>query len=273
LKGYQVESPLSFSELQKKYEENTEDLNVAGQYASRLLQFRKKQEAREIALAVLNKDPKQAQAALTIARLELLSEDRDAALTVLQPALDLNAPDIEVLELTGDILIYQDKFEQALKLYEAGHLKYPYQTKWLKGLAIIYQNLDDSQHLEETLIKLVHLDPANENSMKLLMKLSLDQKKYQQALQWGQAALQINVLDPETHRQLAETALKLNQTKIAVRELKMVLHLDEKNQDLRFLLAETLLNSGKTQEARTELDLLLQQNPDHVQALNLIKKL
>jgi len=41
LKGYQVESPLSFSELQKKYEENTEDLNVAGQYASRLLQFRK----------------------------------------------------------------------------------------------------------------------------------------------------------------------------------------------------------------------------------------
>ena len=109
--------------------------------------------------------------------------------------------------------------------------------------------------------------------MKLLMKLFLDQKKYEQALHWGQAALYIDVLDPETHQQLAETALKLNQTDVAVRELKMVLHLDEKNEDLRFLLAETLVNSGKTEEALTELNLLLQQNPAHVQALKLKKKL
>ncbi|WP_299464974.1 tetratricopeptide repeat protein [uncultured Gimesia sp.] len=273
LQGYQTESPLSFSDLQKKYEQDKSNLNIAGQYAYRLLQFRKKQEARELALAVLSKDPKQAQAALTIARLELLAEDRNAALNVLQPALNLEAPDKEILELAGKILIQQGKFKEALKLYQTGHEKYPYQTEWLEGLSVIYQNLDDAKKLEETLIKLVHLDPANEDSMKLLMKLFLDQKKYEQALHWGQAALYIDVLDPETHQQLAETALKLNQTDVAVRELKMVLHLDEKNEDLRFLLAETLVNSGKTEEALTELNLLLQQNPAHVQALKLKKKL
>ena len=273
LKGYETESPLSFSDLQKKYEHDKTDLNTAGQYASRLLQFRKKQEAREIALAVLSKDPKQAQAALTIARLELLSEDREAALKVLQPTLTLESPDKEVLELTGNILIQQHKFKEALKIYQTGHAAYPSQTTWLAGLSVIYQNLDDAEHLEATLIKLVHLDPADADSMKLLMKRFLDQKKYEQAFHWGQQALYIDVLDPETHHQLAETALKLNQTDAAIRELKMLLHLDAKQENVRFVLAETLLNSGKTEEARTELNLLLQQNPDHVQALKLKKKL
>ncbi|MCH9655022.1 MAG: tetratricopeptide repeat protein [Planctomycetes bacterium] len=273
LKGYKIESPLSFNDLQKKYEQDRENLSIAGQYASRLLRLRKKSKAREIALNVLGKDPSQTQAALTIARLELLSEDWNAALKILQPALNLQSPDVEVLELTGRIMIHQDKYKAALVIFETGHNKFPYQTQWLKGLSLIYQNLGKNQKLEETLLKLVHLDPANEKSMKLLTQLFFDQKNHQQALQWATKALHVNVLDPETHQLLAESALKLKQTDIAVREIKMTLHLDDKNEDLRFLLVQTLLDSGKRKEAKTELNLLLQQNPDHVQALELKKTL
>lgn len=273
LKGYQTESPLSFKELETKYEQDKNNLHIAGEYASRLLQFRKKQKALEIALKVLSDEPSQAQAALTIARLELFSEDRDAALKVLKPALNMTSPNAEVLSMTGRILLQQGKFKSALPIYETGHKKFPYQTDWLNGLSLIYQNLENAKSLEETLLKLVHLDQANEKSMKLLMELYLDQKKYEKALHWGTQALYVNVLDPETHQRLAESALILERFDIAIRELKMSLHLDHQNEDLRFLLANTLFNSGKQKEAKIELDLLLQQNPAHVQALELKKKL
>ena len=59
LKGYQTTPQLSFKALRQKYEQNKENPSIAGEYASRLLHFRKKQEAREIARDVLNKDPSQ----------------------------------------------------------------------------------------------------------------------------------------------------------------------------------------------------------------------
>ncbi|MCA9022566.1 MAG: tetratricopeptide repeat protein, partial [Planctomycetaceae bacterium] len=272
LKGYPTTSPLSFRELQKQYEQNQDDPDIAGQYAAHLLRFRKKQEARKIARAVLRKQPQQAQAALTIARLELLSEDLEAAQAVLQPALEVESPDVEVLELAGKILLKQEKFSEALKVYQQGHLKYPYQTEWLQGLAIIYQHEDDTKNLETTLLKLVHLDPADAGSLKLLIKLFLEQNNLEQAQHWGQEALYVDVLDPETHQQLAETALKLKRPELAIRELKMVLHLDDKNEETRFLLAKTLLDSGHKQEAITELERLLKQNPNHAQALTLKQK-
>ncbi|MFK7777202.1 MAG: tetratricopeptide repeat protein, partial [Gimesia sp.] len=83
LKGYKTTPHISFKDLQTKYEQNQGNTRIAGEYAARLLRFRKKQEARKIALAVLSKDPTQVQAALTIARLELLAEDWDSALNIL----------------------------------------------------------------------------------------------------------------------------------------------------------------------------------------------
>lgn len=272
LKGYQTKSSISFSDLKQKYEKNQSDLSIAGMYAYQLLLLRKKQEARQIALEVLSKDPKQSQAALTIARLELLSEDMDAALKVLQPAVNLESPNVELLELTGKILLKQAKLKEALSVFQAGHKKYPYQTQWLEGLSHIYDKLNDAGNLESTLIKLIHLDPASGKSMKTLMNLYIDQQKFQQALDWGRQALYVNVLDPEIHQQLAESALKLNQTDLAIREFKMALHLDSKNENARFLMAKLLLDSGKKQEGISELNLLLQQNPDHIQALQLKKK-
>lgn len=273
LKGYHTPSTLSFRELQQQHEQNPNDMDIAGQYAYRLLHYRKKQEARKLARTVLSQQPEQAQAALTIARLELLSEDLEAAHAILQPALETDSPDVQVLELAGKILLKQEKFSDAVKVYETGHLKYPYQTEWLQGLAIIYQHEDDPKKLEATLLKLVHLDPADATSLKLLMKLYIEQKKWEHALHWGQEALYVDVLDPETHESLSETALKLKRTELAIRELNMVLHLDDKNEDVRFLLTKTLLNSGRKQEAITELDRLLKQNPDHVQARTLKQKL
>ncbi|QDT97211.1 tetratricopeptide repeat protein [Gimesia aquarii] len=272
LKGYETKSTISFSDLRKQYEQDQNNLDIAGQYAYQLLRLRKKQQAREIALDVLSKNSKQPQAAITIARLELLSEDMNSAIKVLQPALNSKSPDPELLELVSKILLKQNKFQEALKLYQMGHSKYPYQTKWLEGLAQIYHSMDDSANLEATLIKYVHLDPANNKSMKILMQLFLDQQKYEEALHWGEQSLYVDVLDPEIHQQIAETALKLNQTDLAIRELKMLLHLDVENEEMRFLLAKTLFDSGNKKEAVVELDRLLQQNPNHVKAIELKKK-
>ncbi len=104
------------------------------------------------------------------------------------------------------------------------------------------------------------------------MKLYIDKQKFEDALHCGKQSFYVDVLDPVIHQQLAETAVKLNQSELAVRELKIVLHLDEKNEDMRFLLAKTLFDSGKKEEALTQLDLLLQQNPGHAKAIDLKKK-
>ena len=83
----------------------------------------------------------------------------------------------------------------------------------------------------------------------------------------------MDVLDPETHQQLSEIALKLDQKPVAIRELKMLLHLQEDNAEQRYLLAKTLLDAGQPEAARTELDLLLKQNPTHAEGLKLKQKL
>ncbi|QDV18714.1 tetratricopeptide repeat protein [Gimesia panareensis] len=274
LKGYpQEESALGFRDLQKQYEANQDDPDLAGRYAYRLLRLRKKADARKIAQAALKKKPAQAQAALTIAQLELLSEDLDSALAVLQAPLKSKTPDVEVLSLAGKLLLKQSEFDKALPVYQKGHATYPYQTEWLQGLSIIYQQEKNLKAMEETHLKLVHLDPADEESMKLLMEGYRKQGKLAEALRWGEAALQVDVLDPETHLALAQIALKLDRKKLAIRELKMLLHLQEDNAHLRYLLAQTLLEDGQPEAARTELELLLKQNPDHADALKLKQKL
>jgi len=274
LKGYPREAEtLGFRELEKQYKANPEDLDLAGRYAYRLLRLRKKGEARKIAQDVLKKDPAQAQAALTIAQLELLSEDLEAAQEVLQAPLKSKTPAVEVLSLAGKLLLKQSQFDEALAIYQKGHELYPYQTEWLQGLSLIYQHQKDIPAMEETHLKLVHLDPTDEVSMKLLMEEFAKQGKLEEALHWGQAALQVDVLDPETHEQLSEIAIKLNRKKLAIRELKMLLHLQEDDAEFRYQLAKMLLEDNQPAAARTELDLLLKQNPDHKEALKLKQKL
>lgn len=273
LKGYQPESTLSFKDLQKQYEADKDNLALAGEYASNLLQYRKKQEARELAQSVLSQDPAQPQAALTIARLELLSEDLTAALAILQPALKAKTNDVEVLQLAGKILLKQKQYPEALTIYESAHKTYPYQTEWLQGLAIIYRHLEESKKQKEALLKLVHLDPTDVDSMQDLMYLYQSEGDLKETLQWGQAALQIDVLDPDTHECLAETALQLKQPELAIREYRVLLQLDGQNTEARYQLANTLFESGKKKEAETEVDLLLKQNPDHAAGLTLKEKL
>jgi uncharacterized protein HemY len=53
----------------------------------------------------------------------------------------------------------------------------------------------------------------------------------------------------------------------------MLLHLQEDNAEQRYLLAKTLLDAGQREAARTELDLLLKQNPTHAEGLKLKQKL
>ncbi|MAC52048.1 MAG: hypothetical protein CME31_05850 [Gimesia sp.] len=273
LKGYRTESTRSFKELQKDYEADQQNLALAGEYAANLLSHRKKQEARELAQSVLSRNPAQPQAALTIARLELLSEDLPAALAIMQPALKAKTDDVELLGLAGKILLKQKQYPEALAIYEAAHKKYPYQTEWLQGLAIIYRHLTEDQKQKEALLKLVYLDPTDVDSMQELMYLYQSEGDLKETLHWGQAALQIDVLDPETHECLAETALKLKQPELAIREYRVLLQLDGKNTEARYQLANALFESGKKQEAETEVEQLLKLNPDHAAGRELKAKL
>ena len=105
------------------------------------------------------------------------------------------------------------------------------------------------------------------------MQLYLEQNDLEQALHWGQEALYVDVLDPEIHQTLSEIALELNRGELAIRELGMILYLDDKNEDARYHLAETLFEAGKKENAKTQLELLLKQNPQHAAALALKEKL
>ena len=81
------------------------------------------------------------------------------------------------------------------------------------------------------------------------------------------------MLDPETHECLAETALKLKQPELAIREYRVLLQLDGKNTEARYQLANALFESGKKQEAETEVEQLLKLNPDHAAGRELKAKL
>ncbi len=219
------ERPITPVQAEKDYRAQPDDTHAAARYACELLKQNKRKDARKIAMEALDKNKSEPLAAVVMARLELRSEDAAAALDWLTPALDKKDPHPRVLELLAELRFKQDDFAQAAELFELGTEHDPDHIPWLKGLAASLRKAGDNARLKPVLERLVIIDGDDAAPRRMLARMALDQDEFAEAVRYARLALQIDVLNVETHRILALGYAGLKQYEQAISELTVALEL------------------------------------------------
>lgn len=215
------------AEIERAHQENPDDARAAARLAYAYLKANRRKEARQLAEAALARNKAEPLAAVTMAQLELRGEDLDAAVSFLEPALDRENPDPLVLELLAQTRSKQAKFAEAADLFGLGLRRDPDHVPWLKGLAAAYLKSGDTARLR-TVLERIAVTDADDATVRLkLAKMSLDEKNYEEAVKYARMALQVDVLDPETHRVLGEAYSKLGRKEKAEEEFKTAATLKE----------------------------------------------
>jgi tetratricopeptide (TPR) repeat protein len=204
-----------------------------------------------------------------MANLELRSEDVPAAIGWLEPALDKNDPHPQVLELLADLRLKQKEYEAAAALYELGLKHDPDHVPWLKGLATAFLKTFEDEKLKPVLERLATADGDNASVRKKLAQMALENEEFADVLRYARLALQIDVMDVETHQILARGYAGLKQFDKAVEEWEVAVKLKPDAAEIEVELARAEAAAGRKDDARTRLDKLIDREPDNAAAQKL----
>ena len=225
LGGSAIDAPKSIADIEKEFNAKPDNPSAMAAFADALFKAKRRRQARALAEQALEKNPREPQAAIVLAELELLGRDVDAAVIFLEAAFDEENPNDRVLGLLAKLRLMQAQPEEAARLYELGRAKFkidqaylPQSGEWLKGLAAAYIQLGEDTKLKGVLESIANLDGDNPVVRRKLAQLADDQGNVVEAGRWAKEALQIDVTDPETHRILAKLHAQEGRNKQAARE-------------------------------------------------------
>jgi tetratricopeptide (TPR) repeat protein len=207
VRGRPREKRLTLPQLQKAYEAEPDNAELAGRLAEQYLLRRDRKEARRLAEAALAKRPNQPLAAYVKARLLLDAGDEEQARTFLVGAVDRLNPEPRVLRALGKLYFEAHDFEKAGQIYELGHRAEPYENRWLVELLRVYTQARDRAKQIEILEQLVPTEPDDLDQRKRLAQLLLEAGRPADAARYAREALEIDVRDAEALESLT-TALR-----------------------------------------------------------------
>ncbi|MEX0718558.1 MAG: tetratricopeptide repeat protein [Planctomycetaceae bacterium] len=256
----------SIVELEKAHRDAPDDAATAGAYARALLKSGERRQAREIALKALAADKATADAALVMAQLELLAENVEGAIGHLRPALDRDQPHLEVLKMLAPLLVRADETDEAERLYVLGRETFPRDPAWLPGLAALYRFEAADDELREVLAAQAARDTDDADSRKELARMHLGAGEFEQAIDYGRQAMQIDVLDANLHATLARAYAGDENHARAAREFHVALQLKPGDDAIELDFARTQLALDLRDAARKSLDAILERTPDHAEA-------
>lgn len=218
------------------YESNQSDAAAAGRYAFALMLAERYRDAGRIALAAVELDPRQADAAYVRARFALGRQDEDTAVERLVEGLDEQQPHAELLALLARLRLDAGDNAEAARLYEIGTQHFPLEDRYLNGLAVALWRLDEDERLRPILELAAARDFDNAAVRKKLAQIAAAEDRPEDALDWAHDALYVDILDPETHLILAQAHIATSNPTRAAEELSIVLELDPENTTARTLL-------------------------------------
>lgn len=260
------------SQIEKEYEKNKSDPKAAANYARLLLLSRRREDAKELALDVLKKDPTQPVAAGVLGYLYLRDEKYEDAAKVLQPALDEKHPNKTLLEFLMRARLKLKQPEAVMHLCELGKEHFPYVSDWWRGIAGAAKMTGEVEKRREALTTLVQIEADDPAPRKALAELALSEKQYETAYKYAKLALHIDVLDAETHRILAESCRHRNDVKRAIDEYEVALELKPKDTEIQLGLADLYVSLGRMEDAKKLTDDVLKTSPDDARAKSIAKQ-
>ena len=262
-----------FAELVRAQAADPENPDLIGQLAYAYLQRESYAKARKLAQAAVKLKAGHPMATYVLARIRLLIGEARAAHDLLEGCLDEKAPHEKVLTLLAALKIKARDLAAAERLYRLGRKADPHNSKWIKALASLYLKTGENDKLAELLVDLADLDGDDIKIRKKLAQIALEKSSYKAAANWANQAVQINVMDSQAHRMLAEASAGAGQRKRAVKEYKVVVKLTPKDLESRMALAQVLVKDKQPEQARLVLEALLGLDSDHEDAARLLETL
>jgi tetratricopeptide (TPR) repeat protein len=263
----------TIAQLEQRVADRPNDADSLAELARAWLDRDDKPQARRYALAAQKLKPRQPLVAYVLARLQLSIGDREAAVGLLEPALDKDSPQEDLLALLAALKLQAGDTPAAQALYELGDTKLPHSDRWLKGLVKIHLQAGDSTKLLPLLKRLVELEPDNGAARQKLAELALAVKDYAQAAALATRGIHADVEDAPSHALLAAALAGQAKHAPAVEEYQVALRLNGDQANWLASLATSLLALEMKDLARETIDRLRKAQRDHPQLPDLERKL
>jgi tetratricopeptide (TPR) repeat protein len=261
------EPKVTFSQLQQQLAAKPDDPDLNARMAYEHFARRDYREARPFADKALKLQEHHPLASYVKARLMQSIGDTDAALSILEPALDPERPNERVVDLLAELVMKAGRLDEAERLYELARKDDPYHSKWIAGLARVHLRQGDKDKLLADLAMLAANDSDDLDVRRTLAEQHLARKEYDQAEKWATECLYIDVYDPAFHVTLGDALEGQAKHDEAIDEYQTALSLKPKRpNDLKVKLAGSLKAAGKTDEAKALLDEVLKADPEHPEA-------
>ena len=270
------EAPVKFSQLERQLKAKPDDPDLNARMAYEHFARRDYKEARPFAEKALGLKPHHPLASYVKARLLVTIGDEDAALEILRPALDPDKPNERVIDLLGQLEMKAGRLDEAGRLYEMARKDDPYHSKWIANLARVHLRQKENARFLTDLAMLADNDADDLDVRKALAEKHLAAGEAEASEKWATECLYIDVCDAECHALLADALAARKKPGEAVEEYRTALGLKVKPRraaELKVKLASALADAGKKDEAKTTLDELLKDDPDHPEAKALRKTL
>jgi cellulose synthase operon protein C len=268
-----VEETTELADLEAAHQKQPADNEVAARLALASLRQDKAVQARTLADAVLQREPKHQLATYVLARLKLKAGESRAVLEMLAAALDREHPQPNLLALLAGLKLKAESFEDAASLYQLGVDRFPGDSQWLQSLAQALLKSGDDAELSGVLAKLAARDPDDATIRKKLAQLAIKGNDFAAAERWSREALRIDVMDAGIHRTLAEALVGQEHPAAAVEEYEFAVRLAPEQNDLRFALAKSCVDAKQTEKAREALEAILKRDPHFPGAAELLERI
>jgi len=198
------EKPMTLAELEKAYEKDPKDIEVASRLADQYSRRKKSADARKIVEMVLEQKPGYPLASIVKARLLSLSGDEVGSKQVIETAVKANPDDPKLMTALGRMAIEAKDWKAAAEVLERGRKNAPLDGDWIPQLIEIYTATEDDEKLTDVLKEQVANDPDDLKSRIHLAKLFTGTKKFAEAETVARDAIRIDVTDAEAQKVLLE---------------------------------------------------------------------
>ncbi len=265
--------PVRFSQLVRMAAERPDDVDLQARLALAYLERRSTAQAGRLADQVLKRSPRHPVATLVKAKLLISIGEASTAGEKLTACLDREHPNLPVVKLLASLHYRQAEWQETETLYTLGQSHDRGNLAWTRSLAMVYLKTGQTKKLVEALTRLATASSDDLPVRKKLAQLALQAGDYQAAMGWANQALQIDVNDPSIHRMLAMALAATKQFEAAAAEYRVALELRPGDRASRLALVRVLLAAGKQAAARTALEPLATQQPDHPEVVKLQEQL
>ncbi|MDG3006931.1 tetratricopeptide repeat protein [Paludisphaera mucosa] len=264
------EAPVKFSQLERDLKAKPDDPDLNARVAYEQFARRDLKAARPLADKALKLKPNHPLASYVKARLLRSIGDDDAALALLEPALDAEHPDERVVDQLAELYLNAGRLDEAERLYETARKGDPQHTKWIANLARVHLRQKRSDAFLADMAQIAENDADNLAVRTTLAERWLAAKDPIAAEKWGRECLYVDVYNPGSHVLLADALAAGKKYAEAVTEYDVALGLKpKKTADIKVKLARAQLALGRKDEARATLDEVLKADPEHPEARSL----